>query len=394
MCFGRGHFQGSVEAHSHGTTPIIREVAHEGEVQFSSANAIEAGEHEEGAPEGHSKEQSGVHPGCNLCPLSGSRSHSFVFVARGSAEGEGHVWEAREPSPGGRKSPKEGRASESEGRTIGGSPPVVWCGQSRCRANQSRFGNGERSMSCSPCWGTSRFLLKIRRTCPRTRSETTVRCTSRTGVAQGLADLERFRAPVATARPEEEVGNNIEELAALRREVDQLRRERDVWLGKSKPLQSMDTSKPGILESRSIWIAALIDEADARRSRCKAKMRRPSIVVRKRISMYGLRGVRVGEASNPGPGRVQRRGRVSSSSADAECDPTLLDDLARDLGADVTQRDSSPWSVIPVGSQAVLADGDQHDDTLVDPIWPTEQDANSTAVDSGRQESDTESVFV
>ena len=113
--------------------------------------------------------------------------------------------------------------------------------------------------------------------------------------------------------------------------------------------------------------------------------------------MYGLRGVRVGEASNPGPRRAQRRRRVSSSSADAECDPTLLDDLARDLGADVTQRDSSPWSVIPVRSQAViavprppgtflsgrcavLADGDQHDDTLVDPIWPTEQDANSTAV--------------
>ena len=40
--------------------------------------------------------------------------------------------------------------------------------------------------------------------------------------------------PVATARPEEEAGNNIEELAALRREVDQLRRERDVWASKTK----------------------------------------------------------------------------------------------------------------------------------------------------------------
>ena len=49
--------------------------------------------------------------------------------------------------------------------------------------------------------------------------------------------------------------------------------------------------------------------------------------MRKRISLYGLRGVRVGEASNPGPGRSQRRTRVSSSSADSECDPTLLDDL-------------------------------------------------------------------
>ena len=117
-----------------------------------------------------------------------------------------------------------------------------------------------------------------------------------------------------------------------------------------------------------------------------------------------------GEASNPGPGRAQRRRRVSSSSANAECDPSLFDDLARDLGADVTQRDSSPWSVIPVqfrpaiavprppgtlfsGRFAVLADGDQHDDTLVDPIWATEQDANSTAVDSVHQESVTESVL-
>ena len=45
------------------------------------------------------------------------------------------------------------------------------------------------------------------------------------------------------------------------------------------------------------------------------------------------------------------------------------------------------------GRFAVLADGDQHDDTVVDPVWPTEQDANSTAVDSVRQESDTESVL-
>ena len=126
--------------------------------------------------------------------------------------------------------------------------------------------------------------------------------------------------------------------------------------------------------------------------------------------MYGLRGVRVGEASNPGLGRAQRRRRVSSSSADTGCDPTLLDDFARDLEADVTQRDSSSWSMIPVRSQAVIAvprppgtffsgrcavfaDGDQHDDTPVDPIWPTEPDAFSTAVDSVRQESDTESVL-
>ena len=108
MEIGRGHFQGSVEACSHGATPTIREVANQGEAQFSSAIAIEAG----------------VHPGCNLCPWSGSRFHSFVFTARGFTEGQGHVWEAPEPSPGGREEPQRGgRGSESEGRTIGGSPP-------------------------------------------------------------------------------------------------------------------------------------------------------------------------------------------------------------------------------------------------------------------------------
>ena len=45
------------------------------------------------------------------------------------------------------------------------------------------------------------------------------------------------------------------------------------------------------------------------------------------------------------------------------------------------------------GRFAVLVDGDQHDDTPVHAIGPTEPDANSTAVDSVRQESNTESVL-
>ena len=172
----------------------------------------------------------------------------------------------------GKKPQREGRGSESEGRTIGGSPPVVGCGQSRCRANQSRFGNGERSMSCSPCWGTSRFLPKIRRTCQRTRSETTDRGASSAGVVgqvrvSGTPPRGSPSDPSRHCPSRGGCWNNIEELAALRREVDQLRRERDVWLGKTNPSQSMDTSTPGILESRSSRMAALIDEADAKR-RC------------------------------------------------------------------------------------------------------------------------------
>ena len=81
-----------------------------------------------------------------------------------------------------------------------------------------------------------------------------------------------------------------------------------------------------------------LDGRSHRRSRCKAKMRRRAFhyrhlrVVWKRISMYGLRGVRVGEASNPGLGRAASWTGPSS----ADTDPTLLDDFARDLEADVT----------------------------------------------------------
>ena len=110
-----------------GTTQTISEGAHEGETQFSSPNAIEAGEDtEESAPEGDAKEQRGVHPCRNLCPWTGSRFHSFDFVARGFAEGQGRVWEARELPPGGKEKPQRGgRGRENEGRTIGDSPPDV-----------------------------------------------------------------------------------------------------------------------------------------------------------------------------------------------------------------------------------------------------------------------------
>ena len=51
------------------------------------------------------------------------------------------------------------------------------------------------------------------------------------------------------------------------------------------------------------------------------------------MPLYGLRGVRIGEASHPGPS-ARRRRRVRSSSAQdhpSGPDPTLLDDLERDL---------------------------------------------------------------
>ena len=264
MEIGRGHFQGSVEAHSHGTTPTIREVAHEGDAELSSTNAPEAGAHtEEGAPEGDPQEQSGVHSGSNFCPWSGSRFHSFVFVAGGFAEGQGHVCEARESTPGGRKKPpREGRGSES-------AEPIkvaLEMARGQCRV----LPVGERLDSCLKYVERAKGRVLKQQVQVQAAQELLAKFESQ--VAQGLADLERLRAearvtPVATARPEEDVGNSIEELAALHREVDQLRRERDVWLGRTNPSQSMDTSTPGIIESRSSRMAALIDEADAKR-RC------------------------------------------------------------------------------------------------------------------------------
>ena len=70
------------------------------------------------------------------------------------------------------------------------------------------------------------------------------------------------------------------------------------------------------------------------------------LICDRRDSLYGYRGVRVGEASHPGP-NPRRRRRVSSSRADisqqSAPDPTLLDDLEQDLG---TQVDVSPDKVL------------------------------------------------
>ena len=52
---------------------------------------------------------------------------------------------------------------------------------------------------------------------------------------------------------------------------------------------------------------------------------------------YDLREVRIGEASHPGPSAKRRRRVRSSRGRDCECgpDPTLLDDLERDLAVSV-----------------------------------------------------------
>ena len=63
-----------------------------------------------------------------------------------------------------------------------------------------------------------------------------------------------------------------------------------------------------------------------------------------RISKYGLRGCRVGEASNPGS-RVKRRRRVESSSQQSESDfSDLLDGLEEDLNMAPTDADPATTS--------------------------------------------------
>ena len=53
-------------------------------------------------------------------------------------------------------------------------------------------------------------------------------------------------------------------------------------------------------------------------------------LIQTRNSRYGLRGVRIGEASHPGPPEVQRRIGVVNSAHHDDVHPTLLDDLERD----------------------------------------------------------------
>ena len=85
-----------------------------------------------------------------------------------------------------------------------------------------------------------------------------------------------------------------------------------------------------------------------------------------RSSRYGLRGCRVGEASNPGP-RVRRRRRVLSSVSRSDSNfSTLLDGMEEDL---------SVGAAVPVSSEAILEvqrsgtirDSPEHELVQIDP---------------------------
>ena len=82
-------------------------------------------------------------------------------------------------------------------------------------------------------------------------------------LAAGLQDLERLRAEARACPVHNEPANETTELRELRLEVEQLKRERNQWMGKTNNSQAMEV----VGDSRSSRMASLINEADAKR-RC------------------------------------------------------------------------------------------------------------------------------
>ena len=84
-------------------------------------------------------------------------------------------------------------------------------------------------------------------------------------LATGLADLEALRKE-ASCLPQTEVSGDSSELRDLRRQVDQLRQERDAWMSTSggpQPMEGLGTQSDG----RSTLMLGLIEAGDAKR-RC------------------------------------------------------------------------------------------------------------------------------
>ena len=86
-----------------------------------------------------------------------------------------------------------------------------------------------------------------------------------------------------------------------------------------------------------------------------------------RSSRYGLRGCRVGEASNPGP-RVRRRRRVLSNVSRSDSNfYTLLDGMEEDLSVGVTVPVSSE-AILEVQQGGIMRDSPEHELVQIHPI--------------------------
>ena len=91
-------------------------------------------------------------------------------------------------------------------------------------------------------------------------------------------------------------------------------------------------------QARSSVMAALIDQADAKR-RCVEVVPSTFFESCVRNALHGLRGVRVGEASNPGPPQTRIRPRVD-----------VAEDILVSLEHDLTHIDSDDEPLVSVGS--------------------------------------------
>ena len=142
----------------------------------------------------------------------------------------------------------------------------------------------------------------------------------------GLAELEALRRE-ASGIPPQEPGDNTPELADFRRQVQQLRQERDNWLSNRGGSLQTDGFGGNPTDPSSLMLG-LVEAGDAKR-RCLGTSTSSVLLTSScsRDARYGLRGVRIGEASHPGldGGFMLRLGRGQNrfSVLSDEVQPTV-----------------------------------------------------------------------
>ena len=182
--------------------------------------------------------------------------------------------------------------------------------QPRRRTPQSTSGGRQATVPRSTCGGTVGFVSEVCGTRPWARgtSEKNRRGSTaglgqlRVTVGPRVEDLERLRAE-ARACPvpppsHNEPASETTELRELRLEMEQLKRERNQWMGKTNNSQAMEV----VRDSRSSRMASLIRRSRREAPLCRAVMRQHVECAEWYRSVHSRNGLRRGEASHPGPG--------------------------------------------------------------------------------------------
>ena len=257
--------------HLAGSTSAFRQLATEGEAQFVSRSTFEGPctssiGCEEGSGPYSPEEQDFFHPSGDHCSGARPRSCNLVQSQRCIAEGKGEFQAVTESAY--REEPRRSRGG-STSQSV--SPPScsgsVGSRQPRRRTPQSISGSRQATVPRSTCGGTVGFVSEVCGTRPRTRGTTEK---NRRGSTAGLGQLRvtvgRRAARSGTIAPpptHNEPASETTELRELRLEVEQLKRERNQWMGKTNNSQAIEV----VGDSRSTRMASLINEADAKR-RC------------------------------------------------------------------------------------------------------------------------------